>query len=497
MAIAALLPFLSLPAAAGRDNTKDRTALLDQISALEREYGGRLGFMAVNLRTGDTVAYNASERFPTASVIKFPIMGAFFHMVEQRRIDPATRVMLRQEDKKPGSGILQFMSDSTAITLMDAVKLMIILSDNSATNLVLDNLAPTHQERLGLVNEFLSDHGAKNTHLLNRLYSVETKQNTPEAIRYGIGVSTPEDMVTLLTALYRRTLADSASCASMIEILQQQSDATMIPRFLPAEQCSTFSVAHKTGSINEDKVDVGLILSDRADIAMAAFVDKHPDHRDEMDNRAQLLIARVARLAWNHFTGMTGTERAAIPNEVDWNLVPGGSWAIYRTSAAPFPHRDRMEGYVGSDGTRYPFWPHYADSSIVVFVPAGFTATPEGVNVIVHFHGHMNDNLGVLERDKMVQAMTAHRTNALLVLPQGPYRARDSFGGKMEDPNGLRDLVQDVLQTMQREKAINTTKLGTAHRLGAQWRIRAGSICAGSRRVVRQDHERLPVRRAL
>jgi beta-lactamase class A len=230
-------------------------------------------------------------------VIKYPIMGAFFQMVEQRRIDPAMMITLREEDKKPRSGILQFMSDSTTITLMDTVKLMIILSDNSATNLVLDNLAATHQERLGLVNEFLSNHGAKSTRLLNRLYSGETKQNTPEAIRYGIGVSTPEDMVTLLTTLYRRTLEDSASCASVIEILQQQSDATMIPCFLPTEQCSTFSVAHKTGSINEDKVDVGLILSDRADIAMAAFVDKHPDHRDEMNNRAQLLIARVARTA--------------------------------------------------------------------------------------------------------------------------------------------------------------------------------------------------------
>jgi beta-lactamase class A len=437
-----------------------KDTVLGQIADLEHEYGGRFGFMAVNLRTGDTIAYHDSERFPTASAIKFPIMGAFFNMVDQKKIDLALKVVLRQVDKKPGDGILQFMSDGATITLLDAVKLMIIHSDNTATNLVLDNLAPTHEQRLAIVNDFIRAHGVKDSRLLNRLYSVETKQNTPEAIRYGIGVSSPRDMVTLFSALYRRALADSASCAAMVEILQQQSDASMIPRFLPAEQCSAFSVAHKTGSINENKVDVGLILSDRADIAMAAFVDKHPDHREEMDNRAQLLIARVARLAWNHFTGMTGTERDLVPNEVDWNLVPGGSWAIYRSSAAPFPHPDRMQGYVGSDGTRYPFFPHYADSSIVVFMPDGLTATPEGINVIVHFHGHMNDNLGVLERFKMVQAMTARRVNALLVIPQGPYRARDSFGGKMEDSNGLRNLIQDVLQTMKREKAIATTKLG-------------------------------------
>ena len=90
------------------------------------------------------------------------------------------------------------------ITILDAVRLMIVLSDNTATNLVLDRLGATHAERLACVNDFLVSKGLKNTHLLNRLYSWDTKQSTPEGIRYGIGVSTPEDMVTLLEALHGR-----------------------------------------------------------------------------------------------------------------------------------------------------------------------------------------------------------------------------------------------------------------------------------------------------
>jgi beta-lactamase class A len=89
-------------------------------------------------------------------------------------------------------------------SLRDAVRLMIILSDNTGTNLVLDRLAETHQERLASVNDFLKSIGLKNTRLLNRLYSWDTKQ-PPEGIRYGIGVTTAEDMVLLSEQLYRKT----------------------------------------------------------------------------------------------------------------------------------------------------------------------------------------------------------------------------------------------------------------------------------------------------
>jgi hypothetical protein len=216
-------------------------------------------------------------------------------------------------------------------------------------------------------------------------------------------------------------------------------------------------VAHKTGGVQETKADVGLILSDRANIALAVFVDKHPDHEEGGDNLATSLAAHAARAVWNAFTGDTGyTNRQIVPGHVDWNMIPGGRWGIYRSPAAPFPHKDRLEGLRKQDGTYYPPFPHYEDSSIVVFVPNGLKPLADGVNVIVHYHGHMNDNLGVLQRYGMPQAMLKEKTNAILILPQGPYRARDSFGGKVEDPGGFKRLVEDVLQTMKKEKVITT-----------------------------------------
>ena len=445
-----------------------RADITAELRALNARFGGHLGLMAKNLTTGETVAYNAADRFPTASTIKLPVMTAYFDLVRRKEIDPETPVTLRREDKKPGSGILQFMADGARITLRDAVTLMITMSDNTATNLVLDRLAPAHGARLGKVNDFIASQGLKNTRILNRLFTLETKQETPEAMRYGVGVSTPEDMVLLMERLYSRTLADSASCDAMIGILENQFYNDMVPRLLPQGECTSFAVAHKTGSITETKADIALVLTDRVKFAIAVFVDKSPDHQEDDANAAVLLGAYAARAVWNQFTGMTGYDRGKTnPSDVDWTAFKGGRWAIYRSSAAPFPHPARRDGYKGSDGTAYPYFPHYADSSIVVVVPDGFRETEKGSNVIVHFHGHMNDDLGVLEQYLLPQAMIAQKINALLVIPQGPYRARDSFDGKMEDEGGFRRMVEDVMATMNREKVVTSTNVArvivTAH----------------------------------
>jgi len=435
-----------------------QNSLMKEIQKFEKEYGGHLGVMAKNLRTGEEVRYNAEERFPTASVIKFPVMVAYYQAVSEGRLDPQQRITLTASDKKPS--LLQQLGDGLTMTIQDAVRLMIVLSDNTATNLVLDRLADTHAARLQTVNDLMMRLGLKNTRLLNRFYTWDTKQPTPEGIRYGPGVSTPEDMAFLMEGLYRKTLINEKASKAMTEILKAQFYEDMIPRLLPAQECERLSVAHKTGFVQESKVDVGLILSDRADIAMAVFVDKHPDHAEGISNTGFLLAAFVSRAIWNHFTGMTGYTPGRVNTaHVDWNIIPGGKWGIWRSPAAPFPHPERANGFTRSDGTRYPYFPHYADSSLVVFVPEKLQPSDNGVNLIVHFHGHMNDNMGVLENYRIPQSLVAERTNAILVLPQGPYRAREEFCGKMEDPGGLERMVKDVLATMKKEEVIKEAKL--------------------------------------
>ena len=136
-----------------------------------------------------------------------------------------------------------------------------------------------------------------------------------------------------------------------------------------------------------------------------------PTIRDDLENRAVMLGAYASRAVWNHFTQRTGyTARKVVASHVDWNPFPGGNWLIYRSHL----HRsrilsDRVAGLVRRTGRSILLQPHYADSSIVVFVPEHFKETASGTNLIVHFHGHMNDNMGVLEQYRMPQAMVARR----------------------------------------------------------------------------------------
>lgn len=434
------------------------SALRATLARLEQHFGGHLGVAAKNLRTGEWVSFRGGERFPTASVIKLPIMAACFNLVDRGAIAPSMRLVVRAEDKKPG--LLQLLDDSLSLTLLDAVALMIVLSENTATNLVLDLLAPTHAGALEVVNTFLARKGLTQTRLLNRLYSPSTKQQTPEALRYGIGVTTPEEMVLLLAQLYDGTLASPSSCRKMMALLQQQEYNEMLPRLLPRASCKEFAVAHKTGWINETKADVGLVLTDRATYAIAIVVDKHPDHRDGLENNAVRLAACASRAVWNFFTGDSGFDAgSAVTSQVDWNWFPGGKWGIFRSPFAPFPSKERVNGMRHADSTAYPFHPHYDDSSIVVVVPSVLTQGDAGTNVIVHFHGHMNDNLTTLERYCMPQALIAQNINAVLVLPQGPYRARDSFAGKLEEPGGFRRMIEDVMATLQREGVVADTRV--------------------------------------
>jgi beta-lactamase class A len=445
---------------------------------LEKSFSGRFGFMAKNLRTGEVIAYKADDKFPTASVIKLPVMVEYFYQAAAGRIDSLQKVTLAATERRGGSGLLQFFAPGAEVRLSDAVLLMIVVSDNSATNLVIDALGQTHAAKLAAVNDRMAALGLKNTRLLNRLMAYETKTDSSESIRYGVGVSTPADMVLLLEKMYRGELADSLSSKKMIEILGTQFYESAIPRFLPFGSGNNLIVAHKTGGVTGVSVDVGLVLSDKADFAIAAFAEQAPDRRDNVDNQATLAIARAARLAWNHFTGEEGTERP-FATSVDWSWFPGGEWARIFLRNAPYPHLSRQEGWRYEDKF-FPRDPHYSDSSAVIVIPEGFKPQKGAVDLIVHFHGWNNDDLGVLEQFHLPQQLIASRKNAILVLAQGPWHAQDSGGGKMEDDGGFKRMVEEVVAVLRSEERIDAEAcLGkvivSAHSGGYRPAIRAVS----------------------
>ncbi len=127
-----------------------------------------------------------------------------------------------------------------------------------------------------------------------------------------------------------------------------------------------------------------------------------------------------------------------------------GELIVTQLATAPFPHPSRADGHKYKD-QMFSAKEHYSDSTVAIFIPKGFRETGK-IDFVVHFHGWKNTVPGVLSQYKLIEQLMASGRNAVLVVPQGPFNASDSFGGKLEDPDGFKRFMADVVTTL-REKS--------------------------------------------
>lgn len=150
-----------------------------------------------------------------------------------------------------------------------------------------------------------------------------------------------------------------------------------------------------------------------------------------------------------------------------WQHLPEYDWARLPLRHGLFPHSSREAGHTyaedAADSTTrkfFPRHPHYDDSTAIVIIPRGYRLVHGGNDLIVHFHGWWNEVDSVMKTFGLVEQLLASRKNAIFVFAQGPWRAPDSRGGKMEDDNGLRFFVEEILQNLKAAQKINGTKIG-------------------------------------
>lgn len=132
-----------------------------------------------------------------------------------------------------------------------------------------------------------------------------------------------------------------------------------------------------------------------------------------------------------------------------------GELVLVHLASAPFPHPQRAEGHKYKDQF-FSAAEHYSNDTVAIFIPKGFRETG-AIDFVVHFHGWQNNVEGVLKRYQLIEQLIASKRNAVLVVPQGPYNASDSFGGKLEDKDGFARFMKDVSDSL-REKAALTNK---------------------------------------
>ncbi len=267
-----------------------------KIKAKIAGFHGHVSLYAKNLETGATYALDGDAPVRTASTIKLPIMIECFAEAAEGKLDLAEGIKLTDEEKVSGSGILQDLSTSKEYPVRDLIMLMITLSDNTATNLIINrvggNAVNARMEKLGLaqtrsMRKILGD-GNK---LKATPSGISDEGAKPENKKWGIGRSSPHEMVMLLEKLYRGELVNKAASAEMLEILKKQRDHSSIGRDM-----KDVIIANKSGALDALRADVGILYAKQGTVAMAITVDGMPTPDWSPDNPGELLISALSEL---------------------------------------------------------------------------------------------------------------------------------------------------------------------------------------------------------
>jgi beta-lactamase class A len=267
--------------------------LAQRLADLAKSHQGTVAIAVKNLDNSECVFINADEILPTASLIKFPVMLEVYMQVMEGKVKLEDRITLRDADKVTGSGILTYhFSDGATFSLRDAVRLMIVFSDNTATNLVLDKIG------IAATGKRMKAWGFPNTKIHAMVFKGSTTSIDPEGTKkYGLGSTTAREMVGLLEKLHHGALVNADACKEMVGHLKKCEDATKLKRLLPEK----IEVAHKSGSVNDVKTDAGILYLPTGPVAVCVLTAKNADKSYKSDNAANVLIGRIAREVHDHF----------------------------------------------------------------------------------------------------------------------------------------------------------------------------------------------------
>lgn len=254
-----------------------KEAILEQIKSIS----GKVGFYYKNLVTGDTLRFQDDMQLQAASVIKIPILIEVFSRLELGTVSKKDIFTIKKEDKLPSCGALFYMHDGLQVTLEDLYTLMIILSDNTATNILIKHMG------IEQINKTLQQIGLKQTKINRLLFDSEQSalgvQNYISASEIGC----------LLEKMYLGELISPAASAEMLHILKNQRLNGKIPFFVP----NGIEIAHKTGEDDGITHDVAIIYAPQPFVVCFCGngVDVPLFERMMQDITAQLL-AKASRM---------------------------------------------------------------------------------------------------------------------------------------------------------------------------------------------------------
>jgi beta-lactamase class A len=282
---ASIVVVLAANLAAAQISAPQTTPLDTLVRAEIAPFKGKVFLFAKNLDTGVSYSFNGDERVRTASTIKVAVMIEAFTRVAEGRAKWTDELVLTKAARYGGSGVLPELADGLRLTLRDCVNLMMVVSDNTATNMVLDYLTTD------AVNARMNALGFKDTRIMRRIggggESREGKE--PDNKRFGLGATTPHEMVRILEKIDAGEIVNKAAAKEMIDLMKREQARYAIGRTI-----WDVPMASKYGALDNLRSCVAIVYSKRGRIAIAITVDDMPEVNWSVDNPGYLLMSRLS-----------------------------------------------------------------------------------------------------------------------------------------------------------------------------------------------------------
>jgi beta-lactamase class A len=261
--------------------------LTKDVEDLLRDFHGVAGVYIKHLKSGKVVAINADTIFPTASMVKIPILAGIMDKIDRKELDYHQNVLYRDSLLYPGEDILGSFRDSQQIQLSKVVMLMLTTSDNTAS-LWLQQLAGTGTR----INELMQANGLAQTRVNSRTPGREGQRSL-----YGWGQTTPREMVLLMEKIYRGGLINPSVSAQMLRMLGRnywdEEALSQIPPYI--------FTASKNGAVNQSRSETILVMAPSGPYIFSVITKNQADESWEPGNEGFVLARKLSRLLWSYF----------------------------------------------------------------------------------------------------------------------------------------------------------------------------------------------------
>lgn len=270
----------------------DTTALRHVLDSLADAHHGVVGYSVIDLETGERLNRRGDETFPTASLIKVAILVTIYDLVAKGQLSLDDPLTVLKIDQVPGSGVVQFLHNGTILTVHDATWLMCTISDNTATNLLLDRII------IRRVWAKMDSLGLQHTRVHSKSFLRNSSVAMDSSAKYGLGVTTPNEMAHLFELMARGKAVNPAADSSMLDILEHNNTDFMLQRYAGGARA-----AHKDGETNAVRTECTLWYL-RSRVIACVMTKENKDQRWILDNEPQLTIANMGLAIINAFGGV-------------------------------------------------------------------------------------------------------------------------------------------------------------------------------------------------